>query len=103
MSWIVLVIFITLLGLGIVVFFAMLAGPDPLCPLCRGSVPKGALVCQHCGRELPLSAPVWVNRRSKSQRPRAGVHGWHCPFCSGYVPKGAPVCQHCGRDLGWKD
>ena len=69
------------------------------CPFCRGLVPKEAVVCQHCGRDLPASPPPASPPPASPPRPRAGVNCWYCPFCGGTVPKHAPVCQHCGKHL----
>ena len=41
---------------GLLIFVLVLASRRR-CPYCRGSVPKSALICKHCGRALTPSIP----------------------------------------------
>jgi hypothetical protein len=67
------------------------------CPECRGSLPDGALRCQHCGFDLgpskvvpaPVAVPVRVPESDKKK----------CPFCAELIQREAIKCRYCGSDL----
>jgi len=49
LGWLLLAIIISPLLAGLLV---LVIGHARRCPFCRGGVPRDALVCRHCGRNL---------------------------------------------------
>lgn len=56
------------------------------CPECGMSVAADAEYCQHCGAEMPATAPSTATTDS-------------CPECGSGVAPGAQYCENCGAEL----
>ncbi|WP_158057881.1 zinc ribbon domain-containing protein [Halorussus halophilus] len=56
------------------------------CPECGMSVAADAEYCQHCGAEMPATAPITATTDS-------------CPECGSGVAPGAQYCENCGAEL----
>lgn len=60
------------------------------CPFCSELIKRDAIVCKHCGRELP---PL----QSEELIAVKGLIA--CPNCGKNIPKGAIDCVHCGVEV----
>lgn len=72
----------------LIVGFMAKAGPDKStlrkCPFCAETILKEAVVCKHCGREIPVDLVEKVESR-------------RCPHCREAMPADQMKCPHCGR------
>ena len=50
-----------------------------ICPFCKNEIKAAAIVCQHCGKDLPTTKT--------------------CPYCANEIKLAAIVCQFCGKDI----
>jgi ribosomal protein L32 len=77
---------------------ALTEGAIKKCPYCGELVRREAVVCKHCGRDIP--ATVYnVPEGHAAILPGATAGLWHCSACGGLVRRESTVCKHCKKPL----
>ena len=76
------------------------------CPFCAELIRKEAIVCKHCGRDVPkYEKPAESEPKGKFQQ-RTGygkeVEGY-CGFCFGNMKSGAKRCWNCKKEFQEED
>jgi len=64
---------------------AIASGGSRKCPYCAELVKAEALICKHCGKELPVV-----------EKPALSAAEWECAKCHAHNENKYMVCQSCG-------
>jgi hypothetical protein len=76
---------------------AVQSGEGKKCPYCAEIVKAEAIVCKHCGRDLPAIQVSETPIENPAAIPVAQkIENWVCPDCATNNPLNKSICQNCG-------
>lgn len=72
------------------------------CPYCAETIKMAAIVCKHCGRDIPPATPEEIHPAQEppeDKRSGMGVTPPRCKSCGDINNEDAVKCRNCGADL----